>query len=249
MKIIGIIPARFNSTRFPGKPLELIDGKPMVQWVYENCSKTKLFDHIYIATDDKLIQNTCRDFGASTFMTAADHRSGTDRVFEVADQLNLNSDDIVINVQGDLPFVDEKAIRSCLVLSRLNEADITTIVVEKFFVFGDYIDKNNVKCIFNDRYEALYFSRSPIPYIRNGYFPKTWFKHIGIYSYKFAALTKFVSLKRGDWEKFEGLEQLRALQNGMKIKVSVSSEIDICDLDVNVPADIVKAEKILKGRK
>ena len=219
-----IIPARYGSSRLEGKPLLEACGKPIIQWVWEKGGKCKGIDKVIIATDDERIYNACHNFGAEVEMTSVNHKSGSDRIAEVA----LRHPEIayIINLQGDEPLIEKENIE--LVRKGVVEdedADISTLVRE----IKDMEEVNNpnlVKCVFDINGYAMYFSRSKIPYERNAGKSK-FYGHLGIYGYKKEALLKMTNLGQSSCEMAESLEQLRALQNGMKIKVAVVENVPV----------------------
>ena len=241
MKIIGIIPSRYSSTRFPGKPLIDIEGKTMIQRVYEQSKECSLLTDLVVATDDERIYDHVKAFGGNVLMTSSTHTSGTERCFEVAEKLNTNSDDIIINIQGDEPFINPQQIE--LVLSCFNDAstDIATLY-KKIISVADINNSNVVKVVKSFNSDAIYFSRSPIPFVR-GAESKDWisetnfYKHIGIYGYKQSILERIVNLSTGELEKAESLEQLRWLESGFKIKVK---ETDFESMAIDTPEDYFK---------
>lgn len=250
MKFIGIIPARYASTRFPGKPLVDICGKPMIQRVYEQAKKT--LDCVVVATDDERIYNTVKAFGGEVCMTSTSCRCGTERCQEVAAQLHLQSDDIVINIQGDEPFIQPsqiEAIQSCFVHEPLTQ--IATLV--KPFTTEDSLadleNPNTPKVVFSPDGNALLFSRSVIPYLR-GIERDQWlaqgkhYRHIGMYAYRADVLAKIVLLSPTPAEKAESLEQLRWLENGYNIHVAVCNTYS---MGIDTPADLEQAIQYLSA--
>jgi len=233
MKIIGIIPARYDSTRFPGKPLADINGKPMIRHVWESACKSKLLDRVIIAADDKRIYDSVISFGGEAVMTSKRHQSGTDRIAEAAKNIKC---DLVVNIQGDEPFISykniDKAVRLLLDDIKLNVSTLAVKIEDK----TEIKDPNNVKVVIDKNGNALYFSRSPIPYNRNNK-KVNYFKHIGLYVYRKSFLMKFVKMKQTLLEKAESLEQLRILENKEKIRV-VITKID--SISVDTPADLYK---------
>ena len=216
-KTVIIIPARYNSKRLNGKPLIKVCDKPIIQWVWERAKSVKSADEVIIATDNQEIFDTAKAFGAEVEMTSENHKSGSDRIAEVAQR--HPEYDIIVNLQGDEPLIEPDCVEE--VIKQLKEdknADITTLAT---FVRADddKEDPNMVKVVCDCNGYALYFSRSKIPYERN-YDIADFYKHIGIYGYRRDSLLKMVSLEQAKIEKAESLEQLRALYNGMKIKVS-----------------------------
>lgn len=226
-KIIGIIPARYASTRYPGKALAMIKGKPMIQHVWENASKSKLLDKVIVATDDKRIYNTVVDFGGNAEMTLSKHKSGTDRIGEIAKWMIC---DIVVNIQGDEPFINplniDMAIKPLLDDENLNVSTLCYKIKDK----SEINNPNIVKVVCDKDGCALLFSRNPIPYNRDNIKNINYYKHIGLYVYGREYLLKLIKLKQSSLEKAEQLEQLRILENGEKIKV-VETNIDSISID------------------
>jgi 3-deoxy-manno-octulosonate cytidylyltransferase (CMP-KDO synthetase) len=245
----GIIPARFASTRFPGKPLADIFGKPMIQHVYEKSQN--VFEIVYVATDDKRIFDAVVNFGGNAVMTSDRHKSGTDRCAEAVEimqkQLNRNID-VVVNIQGDEPFIAEKQLHAIKKLFDSAETQIATLV-KPFADNEDIFNPNSPKVVVSNVNEALYFSRSPIPFIR-GSEKENWqrkfvfFKHVGLYAYRTDVLKLLAALPQGNLEQAESLEQLRWLENGYKIKVD---KTDIENYAVDTPEDLsfLKANLII----
>ena len=213
-----IIPARYSSTRLCGKLLMEVDSKPIIQWVWEAAKKSKLADEIIIATDSELIFNKAKDFGANVEMTSVEHKSGSDRICEVAKR--HGEYDYILNMQGDEPQITPEVIDLAISTLTKNDCDISTLV-RQITDIEQIQDPNCVKCVFDNDFNALYFSRCPIPYERNKG-EANYYAHIGIYGYKRESLIKMTSLEQSDLEKAESLEQLRALKNGMKIKVAIT---------------------------
>ncbi|MDQ3021094.1 MAG: 3-deoxy-manno-octulosonate cytidylyltransferase [Bacteroidota bacterium] len=223
MKILGIIPARYSSTRLPGKPLILINGKPMIQRVYEQSKKSKLLNSVIVATDDKKIFHCVKNFGGEVMMTSTKHKSGTDRILEVAKKISC---EIVVNIQGDEPFIDpkniDKAIKPLIDDKKIN---VSTLAY-KFTDSIELIDANKVKVVFDKNNFALYFSRNVIPYCVNNLNVEkfNYYKHIGLYVFRKSFLLKFSKMKTSYLENAEKLEQLRILENGEKIKVVLTKK-------------------------
>ncbi len=245
--VAAIIPARFDATRFPGKPLALLNGKPVIHHVYAHTAMASRVDDVLVATDDQRIFDTVEGFGGRAVMTAGSHESGTDRIAEVSASLNH---DIVVNVQGDEPFIDPEMIDDVVdLLYNDDSADICTLA-KKTVNREEILSPNVVKVVFDEHGYALYFSRAPIPYNRDAWTDFSdikpvsggfaVFKHIGIYGYRRKGLIKFASLKQGRLEQAEKLEQLRALENGMKIKVGIT-EYETFGIDTI--EDLRKAEQ------
>ncbi len=248
MKISAIIPARYGSTRFEGKPLADILGKPMIQYVYEGVRQSKWIDEVIVATDDQRIEEVVQSFGGIAAMTSPTHFTGTDRVAEVARKLKS---EIVVNVQGDEPLIKgniiDKAIQPLMGDETLQLSTLMTRIEE----VRDWLNPHIVKVVVDQKNFALYFSRSPIPFPRelqigrlesNPFgtsrpLPKKVFKHIGVYVFRRKFLLQFSKMKQTPLEKLEKLEQLRALENGYRIKVNL---VDYEPLSVDTPEDLQK---------
>ncbi len=238
-KVAVLIPARWASTRFPGKPLHPIAGKPLLQHVWERCMRAKEIDSVVVATDDMRIAEAAFDFGAEVAMTSPKCVSGTDRCAEVARSLKAITH--VINVQGDEPLIDPKLIsKLARTLSKESHLPMITAATP-FRPEDDPANPNVVKVVLSRASDALYFSRSPIPMLRDGGdFP--YLRHLGIYGYSKKFLLEFVKWKPGKLELAECLEQLRALENGAKIRVVLTKH---SSLGVDTPADALAAEALL----
>jgi len=243
MKFMAIIPARYASTRYPGKPLAILGGKTVIQRVYEQVKN--VLDDVYVATDDDRIYNTVTDFGGKAVMTRADHKSGTDRIEEAAEKIGLDAD-VIINVQGDEPFIQPSQIETLMQLFDAPETQIGTL--GKPFESIDAVENpNSPKIVTDNRGFALYFSRSVIPYIR-GKERDSWFgeypflKHLGVYAYRREVLAEVTKLPMSSLEKAESLEQLRWLQNGYRIRVGLT---DIETVGIDTPEDLTRAEEFL----
>jgi 3-deoxy-manno-octulosonate cytidylyltransferase (CMP-KDO synthetase) len=240
MKVVAIIPARFGSTRFPGKPLAMILGKPMVQLVYENALKCRIIDRVVVATENEDIARTVKGFGGEVCKTSPNHVTGTDRVAEVAKELDAQ---IIINVQGDEPLLPSGAIEEAA-LPLLNDNTIKMGTLKtKIQKKEDIFNPNIVKVVTNSEDFALYFSRLPIPYVKSKCDDIMFFRHIGLYVYNKDFLLKFSHLPQSPLERAESLEQLRALEHGYPIKVK---ETNYYPLGVDVPEDIALVEKELR---
>jgi len=249
MKILGVIPARFASTRFPGKPLAVISGKPMIQWVYERTSK--VFEHVYVATDDERIQKAAEAFGGRVVMTSTSHQSGTDRCAEALGTIEKITNikfDIVVNIQGDEPFIQPGQLKK--VASCFNDPSVQiATLVKQFSNSEDIFNPNSPKVILNRKDEAIYFSRSVITFIRgkeNGVWQNThpFFKHIGLYAYRCDILREITKLVQSPLELAESLEQLRWIENGYRIKVE-KTEMDT--LSVDTPEDLERVKEFAKN--
>jgi 3-deoxy-manno-octulosonate cytidylyltransferase (CMP-KDO synthetase) len=242
MKTAVIIPARYASTRFPGKPLVLIKGKPLILHVVSKVSKCKGVDSVVVATDDKRIFDIVKQAGFNVYMTPVKLKSGTDRVAFVADKY-LKFFDVFINVQGDEPLIDKKLVEKIVEQFKKDKSVEYLTVAYKMKKADDVNNPNTVKVIFDNNMNAIYFSRYPIPYIRDKNIKVNHYKHIGVYGYRRKFVLEFAKTKQTLLEKAESLEQLRALENNKKIKIMISSK----DLkDVNVPDDITKVERLLR---
>lgn len=241
MKTAVIIPARYASTRFPGKPLALIKGKPLILHVVEKVAKCKGIDFVAVATDDKRIFDTVKKAGFNVYMTPADLKSGTDRVAFAAKKY-LKNFDIFINVQGDEPLIDKKLVEKMALTFKKDKTVEYLTAAYKMSPSDDYKNPNTVKIIFDKNMHAIYFSRFPVPYLRDENLKIDHYKHIGVYGYRRDFVIWFSKTKQTSLERAESLEQLRALENGKKIKIIIT---DKDFKDVNVPADVSGVEKLL----
>jgi len=246
MSVLGIIPARYASTRFPGKPLAMIEGKSMLQRVYEQTKKATSIGEIIIATDDERIAVHARGFDAKVVMTAAEHPSGTDRCYEAYSKLQKKHD-YVLNIQGDEPFLDPRQIDSLAKACDGSREIITQMI--KCTSHEVLFDKGEVKIVLNQKKEALYFSRSVIPYLKNR--PENewhkhfdYFRHVGMYAYRVDVLKEICQLKPSLLEMAESLEQLRWLENGYRISCV---ETDFDSHCIDSPEDIEKVLRLMKG--
>ena len=243
MKFMAIIPARYASTRFPGKPLAVLGGKTVIQRVYEQVSS--LLDEVYVATDDERIFQAVESFGGRTVMTRTDHKSGTDRIEEAAEKIGSDAD-VIINVQGDEPFIQPSQIETLMHLFDAPETQIGTLG-KRFETIEGVENPNSPKIVTDNRGFALYFSRSPIPYVR-GIDRNLWLeaypflKHLGIYAYRREVLREVTQLPQGRLEKAESLEQLRWLENGYRIRVGLT---DVETVGIDTPEDLQRAEEFL----
>ena len=241
-KVVGIIPARWGSTRFPGKALHGIAGKPLIRHVWERCVEAGCFDRIVVATDDMRIAEAGFNFGAEVAVTAPDHPSGTDRVAEVARKLKKAS--IILNIQGDEPLVDPALLRR-LTRKLKDNPDIPIVTAARPISLEDSLSEHHVKVVLDRRGDALYFSRSCIPF-RRGISDIKTYMHLGIYGYRRKALLDFVRMAPSALEQSEQLEQLRALENGLKIRVVVSESNSI---GVDTPEDATEVERLILSRR
>lgn len=249
MRILGLIPARYASTRFPGKPLAEISGKPMIQWVYERTSR--VFEYVYVATDDERIKSAVEKFGGRVVMTSSTHQSGTDRCAEALDNVEAMLSikfDVVVNIQGDEPFIQPEQLQK--VANCFNEpATQLATLVKQFSDKEDIFNPNTPKVILNKNNEAIYFSRSVIPFIR-GKERTEWqvnypfFKHIGLYAYRCDVLREITKLAQSALELAESLEQLRWIESGYRIKVE---KTEMETLAVDTPEDLERVKEYAKN--
>lgn len=247
MNFIGIIPARYASTRFPGKPLAMLGGKTVVERVYEQACRA--LPRVCVATDDERILQVVMAFGGEAVMTSPNHRSGTDRAREAVELLGADCD-VVVNIQGDEPFIAEEQIRAVCRCFDTPETQIATLAKP----FGDdaeaIANPNSPKVVTDNRGYAMYFSRSVIPYLRGheaDEWPRlhTYLKHIGLYAYRLDALQTITSMPQSELEQAESLEQLRWLQGGFRIKVALT---DVETIGIDTPADLERAEAFLTAQ-
>ena len=242
MKIFALIPARYLSSRFPGKPLALIAGKPMIQHVYELAESCPEFSEVYVATDDERISDCVHGFGGKIVITGETHRSGTDRICEAALKIGLKKNDIVVNIQGDQPLFDLSHI-SQLVKPLMDDSSILMTTLKWKVTEKNPIQSPKDVTVVTDIHDfALYFSRSQIPFFRDSESVAVYYKHLGLYGFRMEFLTQFARLSEGVLEVAEKLEQLRALEYGFKIKVL---ETPFDSIEVDTPGDIKMVEKLL----
>lgn len=243
MKALGIIPARYASSRFPGKPLVEINGKPMIQRVYEQAKKANSLNEVIVATDDERIIKFVEGFGGKVALTSENHKSGTDRCNEVMEKLQLkNKDfDVVVNIQGDEPYINPEQINQ--IVSCFTNPEVNIATLAKRILSPEELFNNNInKVVLDNSNNAIYFSRFAIPFQQNVPMEKwlekvNYFKHVGIYAYRSTALGEITALKRSKLEVSESLEQLRWLENGYKIRVM---ETDFESIAVDTPEDLSK---------
>lgn len=244
MKFIAVIPARYSSSRFPGKPLAVLAGKPVIQRVYEQV--TKVLSEAWVATDDERIYNTVSDFGGKAVMTRQDHKSGTDRIEEAVEKIKTDTD-VIVNIQGDEPFIQPSQIET--VCKQFDNPSTQIATIGKPFTSMEAVENpNSPKIVTDVNGFALYFSRSVIPYVR-GVEEKEWLshfpflKHLGIYAYRREVLREITRLPQSPLEKAESLEQLRWLQNGYRIRVGITN---VETVGIDTPDDLRRAEEFLK---
>ena len=243
MKFTAVIPARYASTRFPGKPLAILGGKTVIQRVYEQAAS--VLSEVYVATDDERILSAVEAFGGRAVMTRADHKSGTDRIEEAVEKTGTQAD-VIINVQGDEPFIQPSQIKTLMALFDDPQTQIGTLG-KRFDSMDAVNNPNSPKIVTDHRGFALYFSRSVIPFIRGvesdewlSHYP--FLKHLGVYAYRHEVLAEVTRLPQGQLEKAESLEQLRWLENGYRIRVGLT---DVETVGIDTPADLERAEQFL----
>jgi len=246
MKFIGLIPARYASTRFPGKPLALLAGKPVIQHVYEQASK--VLDAVYVATDDERIYNKVEEFGGKAVMTSTEHHSGTDRIEEALQKVGGDFD-VVVNIQGDEPFIQKSQIET--LCKCFNDKNTQIATLGKPFESIEAVENpNSPKIVLDNNGYAMYFSRSIIPFIRgvekSEWLKKhTFLKHLGVYAYRSNVLNEITKLPQSELELAESLEQLRWLQNGYKIRVGLTNAETV---GIDTPDDLKRAEEFIRNR-
>ena len=241
MKLIAMIPARYGATRFPAKLMQDLCGKPVIVHTYQRVADTHLFDQVYVVTDDDRIENAIREVGGKVIRSQKEHNSGSDRLAEASKDLEV---DIIVNVQGDEPFTDKENLQKVIDIF-VNDPQKNIAVaslMERITHPDDIANPNNVKVVVNKFNEALYFSRSVIPFPRGTNTKVPYYKHIGIYAYRKDALQQFTQLPPSLLEETEKLEQLRYLENGFKIRLAVT---DIPTIGIDTPEDLEKARQRL----
>ncbi len=241
MSILAVIPARYASSRFPAKPLAMIEGKPMIQHVYESASKCKAFSKIIVATDDQRIVDAVEAFGGEVELTRIEHQTGTDRIAEVASR--HPNYDVIANIQGDLPFVTLEALEKLIEPYLRDELPEMTTVAAPLDMLTGYKDEHTVKVICNQKQRAMYFSRAPIPFFRNAFHNPPVYHHIGLYAFRRDFLFFYAMLPPAPLEQAESLEQLRALENGYTIQVGIISK---SILEINTPDDLAKVQSLIQ---
>ena len=241
MKLIAMIPARYGATRFPAKLMQDLCGKPVIVHTYQRVADTNLFDQVYVVTDDDRIENAIREVGGKVIRSQKEHNSGSDRLAEASKDLEV---DIIVNVQGDEPFTDKENLQKVIdIFANDPQKNIAVAsLMERITHPDDIANPNNVKVVVNKFNEALYFSRSVIPFPRDTNTKVPYYKHIGIYAYRKDALQQFTQLPPSLLEETEKLEQLRYLENGFKIRLAVT---DIPTIGIDTPEDLEKARKRL----
>ena len=241
MKLIAMIPARYGATRFPAKLMQDLCGKPVIVHTYQRVADTNLFDQVYVVTDDDHIENAIREVGGKVIRSQKEHNSGSDRLAEASKDLEV---DIIVNVQGDEPFTDKENLQKVIdIFANDPQKNIAVAsLMERITHPDDIANPNNVKVVVNKFNEALYFSRSVIPFPRDTNTKVPYYKHIGIYAYRKDALQQFTQLPPSLLEETEKLEQLRYLENGFKIRLAVT---DIPTIGIDTPEDLEKARQRL----
>ena len=244
--VICIIPSRYESSRFPGKPLADLCGKPMIQHVYERVSRAKIIPYVAVATDDERIFATVKKFGGNAVMTAAAHRSGTDRIAEAVASLQLAPDAVVVNIQGDQPIFEPVQVDEVIAPLLADPSINMSTLIYKIIRDEEITHPNAVKVAFDYNGFALYFSRATIPYVRSPKMKADYYKHHGIYAYRRDFLDVFTKLPEGKLEKLEALEQLRALEHGYKIRIVVTPYDSV---EVDTAEELERVRQILTNKK
>ncbi|GAC1675144.1 MAG: 3-deoxy-manno-octulosonate cytidylyltransferase [Candidatus Acidiferrum sp.] len=241
-KVVIVIPARYGSTRLPGKPLVSLAGKTMIQRVYERAKLARRADQVIVATDDDRIVKAVQEFGGEARMTRGDHRTGTERVAEVAAHVEGS---VFVNAQGDEPLLDPAAIDTAVAALLEDPPAAIATVATPVKLLSDVMDPNVVKTVLDFDGNALYFSRAPIPWVRDtaGKVHVKYWKHLGLYVFQRDALLEYPTLPQGELERIEQLEQLRWMENGWKIRVA---EVEHDAVSVDVPEDVARVEKLLQ---
>ena len=241
MKLIAMIPARYGATRFPAKLMQDLCGKPVIVHTYQRVADTNLFDQVYVVTDDDRIENDIHEVGGKVIRSQKEHNSGSDRLAEASKNLEV---DIIVNVQGDEPFTDKENLQKVIdIFANDPQKNIAVAsLMERITNPDDIANPNNVKVVVNKFNEALYFSRSVIPFPRDPNTAVPYYKHIGIYAYRKDALQQFTQLPPSQLEETEKLEQLRYLENGFKIRLALTH---IPTIGIDTPEDLEKARKYL----
>ncbi|EJF36291.1 3-deoxy-D-manno-octulosonate cytidylyltransferase [Capnocytophaga sp. oral taxon 335 str. F0486] len=245
MKLIAMIPARYGATRFPAKLIQDLCGKPVIVHTYERVADTRLFDEVYVVTDDDRIEKAIREVGGKVIRSKKEHNSGSDRLAEASRDLDV---DIIVNVQGDEPFTDKENLQKVIDIfaKDLTKSIAVASLMERITDPDDIANPNNVKVVVNKFGEALYFSRNIIPFPRDPNTKVSYYKHIGIYAYRKEALQQFTELPPSLLEETEKLEQLRYLENGFKIRLALTN---IPTIGIDTPEDLERARKRLITQK
>jgi 3-deoxy-manno-octulosonate cytidylyltransferase (CMP-KDO synthetase) len=244
VQVVCIIPSRYESSRFPGKPLADLCGKPMIQHVYERVLKATSVTFAAVATDDERIFRGVKAFGGRAVMTSPRHRSGTDRIAEAVDQLEVGGDAIVVNIQGDQPLFEPSQVDEVVGPLREDPSIPMSTLIYKIVRVEEITHPNAVKVVFDNRLFALYFSRATVPFVRDRDKRADYYKHHGIYAYRRAFLRTFTALPEGVLERLEALEQLRALEHGHRIRVVVTPHDSV---EVDTPAELERVRRLIAG--
>ncbi|MBZ0166102.1 MAG: 3-deoxy-manno-octulosonate cytidylyltransferase [Candidatus Omnitrophica bacterium] len=241
MSVVGVIPARYDSVRFPGKALAQIEGRPMIQHVYEQARRSRLLTDVIVACDDERIKSAAMEIGAKVIMTRPDHACGTDRIVEAVQGVEA---EMIVNIQGDEPLIEPQVVDSLIEALREDPQQVMATVVTKIHSPQDIDDPNVVKVVLDNQHFGIYFSRSAIPFNRAG-IEHVYYKHLGIYAYTKEFLLIYAALPKTTLESAECLEQLRAIQYGYKIKTIIT---DYDSVGVDTPEDLAKVARMIKER-
>ena len=241
MKVIAIIPARYASSRFPGKPLADICGKPMIWWVYNQVKKVKDLEEVYVATDDKRIKDVCDQYNINAIMTSKDHKTSTERVFEVAQKIES---DLYIVINGDEPLIEPQLIQRIIPKKEISDDFYVANLMTEIKNPVEVVDFTNIKVVVDKDSNALFFSRSPIPYPKASMNYK-YYKHVGILIYTYNALEFFSNTKKGELEKIEDINEIRFIENGKKVKMI---KANAKSLSVDTPKDLEKVISVIEKR-
>jgi 3-deoxy-manno-octulosonate cytidylyltransferase (CMP-KDO synthetase) len=246
MKVVCIIPSRYESSRFPGKPLADLCGKPMIRHVYERVLQANIVSYAAVATDDERIYEAVVKFGGHAVMTSSEHRSGTDRIAEAVSGLDLEDSDIVVNIQGDQPLFEPMQVGEVVKPLMEDPAIPMSTLIYKIVRDEEITHPNAVKTVFDHNHFAVYFSRATIPFVRDKGQNVSYYKHHGIYAYRKNFLYTFTRLPAGVLEKLEALEQLRAIEHGYRIKVVETLHDSV---EVDTPQELERVREMIEGRK
>lgn len=238
MKCVAIIPARFASTRFPGKMMAKLAGKPVIEWTYQNALKTQLFDQVLVATDSKLIYNHIEKIGGNAIMTSKDHQTGSDRIAEAASHIDV---DFIVNIQGDEPFIKKQPLEKLINCFNSDDVQIASLMQE-LNNQKHVNDSNYVKVVVDKNNNVMYFSRAPIPFVRDDTSNVKHYEHIGVYGFRKNTLLEFSQMKQTDLENAEKIEPIRLLENGYKIKMVIT---DYMGIEIDTKDDLEKAEEFI----
>lgn len=240
MKVIALIPARFNSTRFPGKLMANLGGKTVIRRTYEQALSMNLFYKVYVITDSEIIFNEISSFGGDVLMSKGVYETGTDRIAEIAKDLQA---DVFINIQGDEPFIAKEPLER--IIDQFNDNNVKVCSLVQILKDKELVENPNyVKVVLDKNNDSLYFSRSPIPYIRDNYPFQSFYEHVGVYAFRKNELMKFAEWEQTELEKAEKIEALRFLENGVKIRMLIS---DYMGIEIDTPEDLINAEIYLKN--